>query len=381
MVAADDSKDIDQQTEFIERRRRPRVPLAPLGEEPSQSSALVPYRFTTEHLTADQQFRSWQAYLGPLMDVRLPPGVGAEQGFLVRQAVWNLGGILLMQQSAPAFSYERSRDQVRFSPIDHWQITILRSGQSWTAVDERVAECRPGMVEIRSLGQPFRGRATATESVTLIAPVDRFMARGGLPEASQHVVLGGQHSKLLVDFVTSVEGGLGRLTREDLASVRSSLLEVVFDTVSYLVGTCNEPDPVSYVGLMTKARRFIQSHLTSEDLTPDTLSRELAISRTRLYELFEGSGGVLKYIRERRLLAAHAMLADISEQRKIVDVAEAFGFDSAANFSRAFTQQFGYSPSSVRRLPHRQEVQSDAGILSGDRPTTLDSLLRNLETL
>jgi AraC-like DNA-binding protein len=380
-VAADDSKDIDQQTEFIERRRLPRVPLIPLGEEPSQSAALVPHRFATDHLAAAQQFRAWQTYLTPLLDVRLPPGVGAEQGFRVRQAVWNLGGILLVQQSAPAFSYERSREQVRFSPIDHWQITILRSGQSWTAVDDRVAEGRPGTVEIRSLGQPFRGRATAAESVTLIAPVDRFAPRGGLPEASQHVVLAGQHSRLLVDFVTSVEGGLDRLTHDDLSSVRSSLLEVVFDTVSYLVGTGCETDQASYVGLMTRARRFIQSHLASEDLTPDTLSRELAISRTRLYELFESSGGVLKYIRERRLLAAHAMLADISESRKIADVAETFGFDSAANFSRAFTQRFGYSPSGVRRLPLRQEVQADANSISDDPLKTFENLLRNLESV
>lgn len=313
-----------------------------------------------------------------MFDVRLPDHVGADSGFPVRQAIWNLGGMLLLQQAAPPFSFERSPEQVRFSPIDHWQITFLRAGQTWTAVDRSVAENRPGTVEIRSLGQPFRGRAIATESVSLIIPVDRFAARGGLPEASHHVVLGGHRAKLMIDFVSSVEGNLGQLTHEALSSVRSSLIEIVFDTVSYLVGTRGEPDPVSNVGLMTRARRFIQNNLVSEELTPDALSRELAISRTRLYELFENSGGVLKYIRERRLMAAHAMLANVADTRKIADVAATFGFDSAANFSRAFTQQFGYSPSSVRRLPPRSGAPAELPS-SPNPPATFEALLRSLD--
>ncbi|EEX85622.1 hypothetical protein B998_03254 [Brucella sp. F96/2] len=55
------------------------------------------------------------------------------------------------------------------------------------------------------------------------------------------------------------------------------------------------------------------------------------------------------YIRRRRMLAAHAMLADPADTRKVAEVGEVIGFDSAANFSRAFTHQFGYSPSNIRK--------------------------------
>lgn len=368
---------IRPKSEFVERRRSPRLQLTPLGEDVGKPPALVPQYFSTESLPDDQQFAAWRAHLSPVLGVRLPDDVRAEDGFVAHQTIWNLRGILLVEQSAPAFSYERSRDQVRFSPIDHWQLTFLRFGQSWTAVDQRVAANRPGMVEICSLGQSFRGRATATKSVTLIVPVDQFAERGGLPAGSHHAVLGGHRAKLLIDFVTSIEDSLSRLSPEGLASVRSSLLEIVFDTVTFLVGPSNENDPVSHIGLMTRARRFIQSHLASEELTPDALCRELAISRTRLYELFESSGGVQKYIRERRLLAAHAMLADDLNTRKVVDVAMALGFDSAANFSRAFAQQFGYSPSSVRRHAARSETQADLVPAAGTAET-YESILENL---
>lgn len=377
-MTSDGPKENISHSGFVERRKSPRVSLPPLGQDASIPSVLVPQQFTTEHVAASQQFGAWREHLEPLLDVRLPDEVSAEDGFLASQTIWNLGGILLLQQTAPTFSYERSHDKVRFSPIDHWQITLLRAGHSWTSVDGRVAENRPGMVEIRSLGQPFRGRQLATESVSLIIPIDHFAARGGLPDASDHSVLGGHRAKLLIDYVSSVEESLGRLGHEDVAGVKSSLIEIVFDTVSHLVGPSGERDQVSNISLMTRARRFIQANLASENLTPDTLSRELAMSRTRLYELFESFGGVQKYIRERRLVAAHAMLADASETRKIADVAALFGFDSAANFSRAFTQQFGYTPSSVRRLPPKLDAHAGISSVPNQQPT-FGTLLRSLD--
>lgn len=377
-MTSDGHKDTYPQFDFVERRLLPRTSMAPLGDDEIKRSILLPQHFTTGHLPRAQQFRAWQAYLSPLLDVRLPEDVDADDGFLASQTCWNLGGILLVQQSTPTFSYERSPETVRFSPIDHWQITSLRAGQSWTSVEGRVAENRPGMIEVRSLGQPFRGRVLAADSVSLVIPVDHFAARGGLPEASDHAVLVGHRAKLLIDFISSVDDSLSRLTLDDLAGVKSSLIEIVFDTVSHLVGPLGEREQVSNISLMTRARRFIQSHLASENLTPDALSRELAISRTRLYEIFEIFGGVNKYIRERRLFAAHVMFADPSENRKISDVAAMFCFDSAANFSRAFTQQFGYTPSSVRRLPPKLDAHAGTPSVPNQQ-VTFGALLRGLD--
>jgi AraC-like DNA-binding protein len=131
---------------------------------------------------------------------------------------------------------------------------------------------------------------------------------------------------------------------------------------------------------MTRARRFIISNILSPDLTVDALCRELGTSRTRLYELFEAHGGVATYIRRRRLLAAHAMLTDPSETRKIGAIGMAIGFDSAANFSRAFTQHFGYSPSTVQKHgagkgPQGRSTDSQTALRE---TATLEGVLRTL---
>ncbi len=360
-----------------ERRRWPRISQDPLVEDEAGKITLLPLCFETESLPAPKQFLAWQEHMAVLLDTRLPDDVKLEDGFVAKQAVWDLGGLLFIQQTAPAFSYERSADAVRFSSVDHWQITFLRTGRTWTSVRGRVAQNEPGMIEIHSLGHPFSGRALATDSVSLIIPVDMFADRGGLTMASNNVVLGGHRAKLLIDHLSSVEANLDSFTHDDLPGVKARLQDMVFEAITPLVDRGGGNDQVSQIGLMTRARRFILSNLASPNLTPEALGRELAISRTRLYELFEMSGGVANYIRRRRLSAAHAMLADPSDNRKIAEVGLAIGFDSAANFSRAFTQQFGYSPSNIHKRASADHSRPDWKVVQNSK-ITFESLLRTL---
>jgi AraC-like DNA-binding protein len=376
-MMSDNDDDFHSEPVSKERRRWPRVSQDPLGEEEAKKTALIPLLFETESLAPCKQFRAWHEHMAVLSDTRLPDNVDPEDGFVARQAVWDLGGMLFLQQTVPAFSYERSPNMVRFSPIDHWQITFLRAGRTWTGMNGHVAQNEPGMIEIRSLGHPFSGRALATDSVSLIVPVDVFTDRGGLTTASNNVVLGGHRANLLIDHLSSVEANLDRFTHDDLLGVKDRLREMVFDTITPLVDRGGGNDQISQIGLMARARRFILANLASPNLTPDALGRELAISRTRLYELFEMSGGVANYIRRRRLSAAHAMLADPSDTRKIAEVGIAIGFDSAANFSRAFTQQFGYSPSNIHKRASADHSRHDYQT-EKKQQITFDSLLRTL---
>jgi AraC-like DNA-binding protein len=370
----------DTRPAFVERRRYPRISQPPLGLDAVKKGVLVPLHYETRNLPPAQQFPAWQDYMSPLLDSRLLDNAYLDDGFVAQQTVWNLGGMLVAQQTSPPFSYERPADKVRLSPLDHWYITILRDGRTWTEVDGRVAQNEPGLVEVRSLGRPFRGRKLATSSVSLIAPVDLFSDHGGLPAGSNNIVLGGHRARLLADYVSSVEANLDFFTHEDLLGVKERLREMVFEAVTPLVERNPDNDHVAEVGLMTRARRFIVRNITSPDLTADALCRELAISRTRLYELFETSGGVANYIRRRRLLVAHAMLADPLDARKVAEVGQSIGFDTPANFSRAFTQQFGYSPSNVYRHGFEQKGTHPRphGERDDGRGLTFDGMLRTL---
>jgi hypothetical protein len=160
VTSDNDKTGLDLKLEFVERRQSVRTPVSPLGEIAGSANLLEPLVFSTEGCEPSEQFSAWQQHMAPLLDLRLPDGIRPGEGFLANQAVWDLGGMLLIQQTAPAFSYERPKEKVRFSSIDHWQISFLRSGHSWTGVDGRVAENEPGMIDVRSAihfgGGPLR---------------------------------------------------------------------------------------------------------------------------------------------------------------------------------------------------------------------------------
>jgi AraC-like DNA-binding protein len=99
---------------------------------------------------------------------------------------------------------------------------------------------------------------------------------------------------------------------------------------------------------MERVRQAVRRNLRSPTLGPDKLCREAATSRSQLYRLLEGEGGVSHYILRRRLSESFTMLCDASSTVPIGKVAEMLCFSDGSSFSRAFRREFGMSPSDVR---------------------------------
>ena len=337
----------DAQNPAKDRRRWPRESAPTLGSNVAPP-ALTPVRFSTRELTPSDQFAAWAGYLAPLVDVRLPDNVSSEAVFHADHVVWNLGRMLLVQQHVQAHSYERSLAKLRANPIDHWCIAIPRSGSAWTEVDGRVAESGVGRVDITCLGHPFRGRTTESDTLFIYLPRDLFGDVTSLLDASNNIAVSGNLAEVLVEYTSSIEQRLSTLTEEELPSVVQTTREMIVACLMPSASRAEVTGKQASLALMERARQHIHDNLASEHLTPQSLSRALGISRTQLYLLFEPSGGVARYIQKRRLLAAHAALSDPEQNSRIVEIAEEVGFSSAADFSRAFSREFGYSPREAR---------------------------------
>ncbi|OHV72812.1 helix-turn-helix domain-containing protein [Ensifer sp. LCM 4579] len=346
--SGDDPTDAPSWPEAEERRRWPREPAAGKESRPSGPPALVPLRFSTGELPTAAQFAAWRAHMAPLLEVRLPDGVSPDQGFPAEQTGWRLNGLLIIQQRTPAHSYARSRAMLRSSPIDHWNLGILRSGRAWTEVDRRVTETAPGDLFLRSLGYPYRGRTTEAAGVFLFMSYELLADDAGILEVANNSVLSGSLADLLLNYINGIEASLGVLRSEELPRIVQTIRDMVVSCVAASV-TPNPAGSETNKGMMERAHRYIHLHLNSAELTPDAICRAIGISRTRLYQLFEQSGGVLNYIRKRRLQHAYAALSDPTDTRSIAEIAEAAGFEVAANFTRAFSHEFGVSPREIRK--------------------------------
>jgi AraC-like DNA-binding protein len=102
------------------------------------------------------------------------------------------------------------------------------------------------------------------------------------------------------------------------------------------------------VTLMERVRQAVRKHLRSRSFGPGKLCREAATSRSQLYRLLEGEGGVAHYILRRRLSESFVILCDVSSAFSISAISEALCFADASSFSRVFRREFGMTPSDVR---------------------------------
>jgi AraC-like DNA-binding protein len=100
---------------------------------------------------------------------------------------------------------------------------------------------------------------------------------------------------------------------------------------------------------MRHIRDIIDRNLGSWSLHTGRICKLAGVSRSSLYRMFEPYGGVVRYVQRQRLRRAHDLLADPTCVRKISLIANDYCFSDSSTFSRAFRQEFGYSPSDLKK--------------------------------
>lgn len=103
----------------------------------------------------------------------------------------------------------------------------------------------------------------------------------------------------------------------------------------------------------------IEAQLCDPALGAEFLLRRFYVSRPTLYRMFHPLGGVARYIRERRLQAAHARLRE-DPRCTITFLLYDLGFESERQFQRAFQTRFGMSPACWREACRARPAARDA---------------------
>lgn len=139
------------------------------------------------------------------------------------------------------------------------------------------------------------------------------------------------------------------LSLPSLEAARADMLvESTMAVVQLCVDFSPAPDPKAGTEpLRARVLDHIEANLDDAELVPESIARDFGISRTRLYQLFLGSGGIKRCIRDKRLDAAFRDLCG-QPPPKVIDVAYRRGFTSERQFQRAFLARFGTTPSAVR---------------------------------
>lgn len=130
------------------------------------------------------------------------------------------------------------------------------------------------------------------------------------------------------------------------------------------------PDPDSGDPRFSEVLSYIETHIDDPDLGVDTLQSSFGVSRPTLYRMFRRMGGVARFIRQRRLAAAHQYLRRRPDM-SITWVLYELGFASERQFQRAFHAEYGLSPSEWRERC-KASMGEPRGSLAG-RPSPYSS--------
>ncbi|GAA4415030.1 hypothetical protein GCM10023187_45170 [Nibrella viscosa] len=105
---------------------------------------------------------------------------------------------------------------------------------------------------------------------------------------------------------------------------------------------------------------YVEANLEDSALSVDTLCRQMGVSRTQLHRLVKEQTDLstTHFIRKIRLDQAYRLLT--TTDLRIAEVGDRVGIGNPQNFSKYFTQQFGVSPSALRRNRPESDLEIPA---------------------
>lgn len=133
--------------------------------------------------------------------------------------------------------------------------------------------------------------------------------------------------------------------------------------------------------LVKRSLRYMEDHL-DENLSVEIIARHGGYSVSRFSRIFRESMGmpVMEYVKRRRLIRASQ---EILEGQRIIHAAMNWGYGSRSGFTKAFCQEFGFSPVLLKAMRmHLEEGGSGMDhVFMGQEevPMTKEELLGRLK--
>lgn len=309
---------------------------------------LVFTQFDASALAPAERFDGWQHRLTDAFRLSLPDGAAPGQ-LEARTSVWALDGLMLSPRTCGAHILARDAHTVRTTHLDHYKLHV-RTGAGATRVQagETRRLLHRGEFAITDMARPECMDVDAGATVAVFVPRDALDALLPQPLDLHGVVPTGACAGMFADHVAELARQMPRMRPEEVEGARLATLHLLAASLAPTAAMLAAARPVVEDALRRQVCSYIEHNLTDEALHAQALCERFRVSRSMLYRLFEPLGGVANHIKERRLARVRTALASASRWQSVARIAESHGFKSATHFSRAFRQQFGYSPRDVQ---------------------------------
>jgi AraC-like DNA-binding protein len=286
--------------------------------------------------------------------------------FQARTAVVHLGSVLLFESRSTAIRLHRTLGHVARSGIEHFQIQLPLAG-AIHAADHRLGTgdlgihdmTRPSMHEILAgPGSPVAHHLMLMVPRSQIAPL---VTNG--PDAAHGLRIDGRgsYAQLVSAYMLSLHHHVEALSDAE----RTTAVRVLLLLLAAGIDEAHHAPPrhtvVPWRAKLALIKRALEDEPLPDEVAVRELCRRFAISRATLYRMFEGDGGLVHYLRERRLSRAARMLVSPAQRHlRVIDIAVDHHFASDTAFIRAFKRRFGISPAALRASMEGRSPSGDS---------------------
>lgn len=291
-------------------------------------------RFSTEDFNSRDRLDAWREAMAPMFDTQRPE---TDDAFRGSAFTYLMGPLALGGTEVDALSYKRDAPRIRSDYIDHYLIRL-----------DYEPDRPEGVLRVIDLGQPINLPAAPMYCLCIFIPRDVMDAALSGADSLHGREIGGPRGRLMADHIRSLTRNAPSMGGAEGAGMADATLAMLAACLAPSRDADARARSVLDATLIGQARRFIDSRLTSPNLTPHSVALALSVSRTTLYRLFQPLGGVARYIQQRRLKRVHAILTDAMDRRRIGDIAFEHGFSDEAAFARAFRREFGVTARDIR---------------------------------
>lgn len=313
----------------------------------TRKSKLEPtFLFNAALESGREVFDAWRALTDPLYEMIVP---GGTEHFTASTCVHTLADLVAVESDLSGGFFRRDPDHLQRSESLIW-VTQFDYGEEHVRAGDRSYTLRPGAFYVRDMRVPSFSQSSAIRQRNIcLSPELLRSADIGAPGQAHRVfnfetpagrVLYDAFERVFEDAHSGAPAEEG-CCPEDFLSVLTALLA---------------SNPATSRSMAVNAsryramQRYLLKRLDDPTVGVTDLCRDFGCSRSTVYRLFDDDGGVHRFLREQRLIKCCDQLTRQTGDLKVIrQIAEHWGYDDPAHFSRIFKNTFGVSPDEARR--------------------------------
>jgi AraC-like DNA-binding protein len=313
---------------------------------------------STAELPARERFAFWREVSSKVWvpyDAHCEPRL--ESRFRAQVEISEFGPLQVTLLTTTPHSVRRTPKLIRQSDPEAFLLTCTVRGHAMMRQDGRYADFDVGDLGLYDSSRPFlAGLMPAAGAGRLL--ILRF-PRSSLPLPERDlrrltaVRIPGDHGigALSSQFLLQLARRMDEFSASEAARLSTLALDVLTAALAGALENAGAVPPhARRRALMAQIHAFIRANLGDAQLGPEAIAAAHHISLRYLHKLFHQDGHtVAGWIRERRLERCRRDLADpLLVTSPIGALAARWGFASHAQFSRAFRNAYGLSPTQFR---------------------------------